>query len=276
MEWVNEQYQLAEDDTVIETEYRMRHSNGEWRWLHTYNTIFTRDSNGEPRQILGTAQDITERKRLEQEVLEIAAQEQRRIGVELHDGTGQELTGLCMLADNLADALLEDSPKDEQLARRIARGLRHALTHVRGLSRGLIPVEVDAEGLMASLNELTTRMSELSGVECVFECSEPVPVEDNNIATQLYRIAQEAITNALRHSQATKIRVTLEARGYYMTLRISDDGIGLPADQINSEGMGLRIMRYRAGQIGAQLSVRSGTTRGTVVLCTLFRGTFHE
>src|SRR5258706_13643830 len=106
-------------------------------------------------QILGAAQDITDRKRLEQEVLEIATSEQRRIGQELHDGTGQELTGLCMMADNLADALKEVSVAEEQTARRIARGLRQALGQVRLLSRGLIPVEVDAEGLMAALTELT-------------------------------------------------------------------------------------------------------------------------
>jgi len=276
MEWVNEQYQTAEDDAIIETEYRMRHSNGEWRWLHTYNTIFVRDANGEPRQILGTAQDVTERKRLEQEVLDIAAQEQRRIGQELHDGTGQELTGLCMLADNLAETLLEVGRPEEQLARRIAQGLRHALGDVRGLSRGLVPVEVDAEGLMSSLNDLAASITKLGAVKCVFECSEPVPVEDNNTATQLYRIAQEAITNALRHGHASQIRVTLEVRGYYLTLRVTDDGIGLPPNETMSEGMGLRIMRYRAGQIGAQLSVRGGTTRGTVVVCTLFRGTFDD
>jgi signal transduction histidine kinase len=181
-----------------------------------------------------------------------------------------------MLADNLAETLLEDSRKEEQLARRIAEGLRHALMHVRGLSRGLIPVEVDAEGLMSSLSDLAARISELSGIRCVFDCAEPVPVEDNYTATQLYRIAQEAITNALRHGQASHIRVTLEARGYYLTLRVTDDGIGLPPVEVMGEGMGLRIMRYRAGQIGAQLSVRCGANGGTVVLCTLFRGTFHD
>jgi PAS domain S-box-containing protein len=276
MEWVNEQYQTAEDDAVIETEYRMRHANGEWRWLHTYNTIFVRDANGEPSQVLGTAQDVTERKRLEQEVLDIAAEEQRRIGQELHDGTGQELTGLCMLADNLAELLREEERKEEVLARRIARGLRDALGQVRALSRGLVPVEVDAEGLMSSLSELTHRISELHGIPCVFECAEPVPLEDNFSATQMFRIAQEAITNALKHSQASNIRVTLEAKDYYLTLKIIDDGVGMPPPEHMTDGTGLRIMRYRAGQIGATLSVRSGAAGGTVVSCTLFRGIFHD
>ncbi len=220
-------------------------------------------------------QEITERKRLEAEVVNVAATEQRRIGQELHDGTGQELTGLCMLSDNLADVLGDQSPPDAHLAHRIAEGLRQALGQVRALSRGLIPVEVDAEGLMAALTELTARISDLHGLKCVFECAEPVPVEDNNTATQLYRIAQEAITNAIKHGQARTIRVNLEARGQYLSLRIVDDGVGFSPATGNGDGMGLRIMRYRAGQIGAQFAVRPSPTGGAVVSCTLFRGNSH-
>jgi PAS domain S-box-containing protein len=271
-----EQIQLAEDQTVIEFESRVRHANGEWRWLHTCNTMFRRDEDGSPRQILGTAQDITERKRLEQEVLEIAAQEQRRIGQELHDGTGQELTGLCMLADNLADAAREDAPHQAQRAARIAQGLKHALGQVRALSRGLIPVEVDAEGLMSALEDLAGRIRDIHHVNCVFECVAPVPVENNFTATQLYRIAQEAITNALKHGKAPNIRVSLDAKGAYLTLKITDDGVGIGAMENATEGMGLRIMRYRAGQIGAQFSVRPGPSGGTVVTCSLFRGTPND
>jgi PAS domain S-box-containing protein len=275
-EWANEQCQNAEDGAVIETEYRIRHANGEWRWLNSRNTIFVRDTEGNPQQILGAAQDITDRKRLEQEVLDIAASEQRRIGQELHDGTGQELTGLCLLAENLVDSLRGTNDTEAQKARRIALGLRQALSQVRSLSRGLIPVEVDAEGLMAALAELTNRISDLHAVQCVFECLEPVPVEDNQTATHLYRIAQEAITNALKHGQAANLRVSLEAHGHYITLKIADDGVGIPSADEITEGMGLRIMRYRAGQIGAHLTVRAEPTGGTVVTCTLYRGTSHE
>lgn len=276
IERVNEQIHTAEDGATIESEYRMRHANGEWRWLHCRNTVFVRDAEGNPAQILGTMQDITKRKRLEQEVVDVAAAEQRRIGQELHDGTGQELTGLCMLADNLTEALSEHSPPDAQFARRIAQGLRQALAQVRALSRGLIPVEVDAEGLMAALTELTTRISDLHGIHCIFECAEPVPVEDNYTATQLYRIAQEAITNAIKHGKPGAIRVSLEARGQYLTLKIADDGVGFSPAQTNGDGMGLRIMSYRAGQIGAQFAIRPGSSRGAVVSCTLFRGNPHD
>ena len=276
VEWANEQYQTADDGAVIETEYRMRHADGHWRWFHNRNKVFVRDSEGNPWQILGTAQDITERKRLEQEVLEIAASEQRRFGQELHDGMGQELAGLGMLADNLADVLRESSPNEALRAHRIAQGLQHALGEVRALARGLIPVDVDAEGLMAALTELTTSISALHGIRCVFDCREPVPVDDVYTATQLFRIAQEAITNAFKHGQARTIRVSLEAKEFYIMLKIADDGIGLPVTETRKEGMGLRIMRYRAGQIGASLGVYPGPNRGTVVTCTLFRGAFNE
>lgn len=273
VEWASEQCENADDGAVIETEYRIRHANGEWRWLNGRNTVFVRDGEGNPRQILGSAQDITERKRLEQEVLEVAAAQQRQIGQELHDGTGQELTGLCMLADNLADNLKEKGLGEEQLARRISQRLREALGQVRLLSRGLVPVEVDAEGLMAALTDLTARISELHAIRCTFDYAEPVLFDDNNTATQLYRIAQEAITNALKHGEPACVRVSLEARGHYITLKITDDGVGMPDGEEAREGVGLRIMRYRAGQIGAQLSVHAGPNGGTVVSCTLYRGT---
>ncbi|MBI2807512.1 MAG: PAS domain S-box protein [Planctomycetes bacterium] len=267
-----EQCLAAEDGEVIETEYRIRHANGEWRWLHCRNTVFMRDDEGNPTQILGAAQDITDQKRLEEEVLEIAASEQRRIGQELHDGTGQELTGLSMLADNLADAIRHDRPDDARRAERIAEGLRHALREVRLLSRGLVPVEVDAEGLMAALSELAARITALHATRCVFEYRQPVLVEDNFRATQLFRIAQEAVTNALKHGQAKSIRISLEAQGQYITLRVADDGNGLPDLDEATEGTGFRIMRYRAGQIGAHFSVGDGATGGTMVTCTIYRG----
>ena len=276
VELANEQFLAGEEGAVVEVEFRMKHANGEWRWLHGRATVFVRDNAGDPSQILGTVQDITQRKRLEQEVLDIAAQEQRRIGQELHDGTGQELTGLCMLVDNLADMLRDSRPDEAQRARRVAQGLQHALGAVRTLSRGLIPVEVDAEGLMAALTELTKRISDLHEVVCAFDCIEPVPVEDNFVATQLYRIAQEAITNALKHSRAQNIRVALESRGRYITVRIADDGVGFAHANGTADGMGLRIMKYRAGQIGAQLVVRSGPSGGTVVTCTYYQGLSHD
>jgi PAS domain S-box-containing protein len=223
----------------------------------------------------GILHDLSPLKALEREVLEAATMEQWRIGQELHDSTGQELTALGLLAEGLVEALEKGSPAEAVLATKVAEGLKRVLSQVRALSRGLIPVEVDAAGLMAALAELASRTSELHGVTCTFDCKEPVLVEDNQTATHLYRIAREAVTNALKHSRAKKITISLEGDGRSVTLRIRDDGVGLPREPVEVKGMGLKIMRYRAGLINAQLAVGPAESGGTLVSCTLSKGTDH-
>jgi signal transduction histidine kinase len=223
----------------------------------------------------GVLRDISARKQLEREVLQVAALEQWRIGQELHDRVGQELTALGLLAEGLVEALAKSSPTGAGLATKIAEGVKRVLGQVRALSRGLIPVEVDAAGLMAALAELASRTSELHGVACAFECRMPVLVEDNQTATHLYRIAREAVTNALKHSRAKKIAISLEGDEWSVTLRIRDDGIGLPPEPVEIKGMGLKIMRYRAGLINARLAVGPAEPGGTLVSCTLNKGLNH-
>ncbi len=201
-------------------------------------------------------------------MLEVATMEQQRIGQELHDTTAQELAALGMLAERQLRTIDENAPADPQIARRMAEGLKRVLGQVRAVSRGLIRVEVDAEGLMAALTELAAETSELHGVACTFDCQQPVLLADNRTATQLYCIAREAVTNALKHSQAHTIQVSLEADDQAATLRVRDDGIGLPEPPLESKGMGLKIMRYRAGLIKAHLSVGPAGPEGTVVACT--------
>jgi two-component system sensor kinase FixL len=186
-----------------------------------------RDNEGRVVAVALTAHDITERKALEKEVLEIAAGEKRRIGHDLHDTAGQELTALGLMADTLVAALGDHSPADVPLAGKILRGLRRTLGHVRALSRGLVPVEVSAHGLMAALADLTARIDGESGVTCTFACEDPVPVEDNSAATHLYRIAQEAVGNALEHANARHIKVGLGFTDGLLALRIADDGVGI-------------------------------------------------
>jgi signal transduction histidine kinase len=216
-----------------------------------------------------TAHDVTARKALEKEVLEIAAGEQRRIGHDLHDTAGQELTALGLMADTLMVALEDNSPADVPLAAKILEGLRRTLSHVRKLSRGLVPVEVSALGLMAALSDFMARINKESAVTCGFTCEEPVPVQDNTTATHLYRIAQEAVSNALKHGKATKIDVSLGFTDSLLTLRISDNGLGMGNEGANPEGLGLRIMRYRADMIRGTLAIDSPIQGGTLVTCTL-------
>jgi PAS domain S-box-containing protein len=220
----------------------------------------------------GVLRDLSVRKALEQEVLQAAAIEQWRIGQELHDSTGQELTALGLLAEGLVEALTKTSPGEAVLAAKVAEGVKRVLGQVRELSRGLIPVQVDAAGLMAALAELASRTSELHGVNCTFECREQVLVGDNHTATHLYRIAKEAVTNALKHAGAENIMITLESDDQSVALRVRDDGEGFSPAAMESKGMGLRIMRYRAGLINAGLTVGPAEPGGTLVSCTIGKG----
>ena len=228
-----------------------------------------RDASGAVIGASRISRDITQQKLLQREVLEIAAREQRRIGQDLHDGTGQELTGLAMLASHLSDNLSELGLPQAAAAAKVVQGLEESLEHVRLLSKGLVPVVVDSDGLMAALSDLAARTDELSSLVCEFHCEEPVSITDNQAATQIFRLAQEAVTNALKHAFAKRIVITLRTADDLVTLSVADDGHGIvePFDEMT--GSGLRIMRYRAELIGGKFDLTPNHPQGTVVTCTL-------
>jgi two-component system CheB/CheR fusion protein len=228
-----------------------------------------------PRGFTGMLRDLSARKALEEEVLEVAAAEQQRIGQELHDTSAQELMALGLLADTVLPDLQDKAPAEARVVAKMAEGLKRVLGQVRAIARGLIRVEVDAEGLMAALTELAAQTTEQHGVTCTFDCKDPVQLTDNQVATQLYSIAREGVANALKHAKARHIRIRLEGDDQSVALRVQDDGVGLPATPTEAIGMGLRIMRYRAGLIKAHLSVGPAEPGGTVVTCTSSRGTPH-
>lgn len=240
----------------------------------------------------GILRDVSERMALQKHVLEIAAEEQRRIGQELHDGTGQELTGLSLYASALLDLLrgsTDNAPAGKtprtleeaelagllRTAERLAQGLRQANRHVHQLSHGIMPVQIDAEGLRSALAELAAATDGQENIVCRFHCPGPIAVPDNTTATHLYRIAQEAMNNALRHSRADQIEISLQQNGGQLVLAVSDNGIGLDPPEgrrAGGGGMGLRTMEYRAAMIGGALQVGRGGARGTAVVCTLRNG----
>jgi two-component system sensor kinase FixL len=219
------------------------------------------------RLFTGFVRDITERKRLEQEILEISNREQRRIGQDLHDGLGQELAGIHLMAEVL-EQNLKKSKRDAVQAGKIAEHVRQAITHTRMLARGLSPVELEANGLMSALQELAKHTQALFQISCRFECSSPVLVRDNAAATHLFRIAQEAVNNAVKHSRASRITIQLRLDGQSGRLSITDNGTGLQEPPPDHSGMGLRIMKYRADVIGAALKLENSPGGGTLVGCT--------
>ena len=212
-----------------------------------------------------------ERERLEREVLQAGEDERRRIGQDLHDSLGQTLTSIVFMSSALTRSIESREVGAGDQADRICSLAKDAVRQARGLARGLVPVDLKAEGLMAALEGLAANVSEVFKVNCRFECPRPVLIHDNAIATHLYRIAQEAANNALRHAHAANIVIRLEEGEGQIVLSIGDDGPGLPDDLDRMKGSGLRIMSYRARMIGGSLDIGRGPQGGTCVACRLPR-----
>jgi PAS domain S-box-containing protein len=224
----------------------------------------------ERKLFTGMLRDVTEHKRLEREVVEAASKEQQRIGEDLHDSVAQELTALNLLAGDLTQSLRENRADGVDLARLVARGLQASQQALRSVMRGLLPVSVDSQGLMAALADLADRTRQRSKTSCTFDCPEPIHVADNLTATHLYLIAQEAVHNAIKHSLAGNVRIGLWSDGH-LNLTVQDNGVGMPERLAESQGLGLRIMRNRAAIVGATLTILRAQPHGTLVQCVLPR-----
>ncbi|WP_395748486.1 PAS domain S-box protein [Prosthecobacter sp.] len=222
-------------------------------------------------------EQVEARKKLEEEILHISEHEKQRIGQDLHDDLGQQLAGIWLLSDLLKASLVEKKAPEAEDAEKIAGLLKDALGLTRSLARGLHPVAVQAGGLIAALDELAVRTSTMFRIDCRCKCP-PAMEMDNTTATHLYRIAQEAVTNAVKHGQAKEIDIELSTNALHTVLSVKDQGqgrgrrgggVGAGLDP-KHRGMGLRIMSYRADMIGGTLDIRrSQTGGGTTVVCTI-------
>ncbi|MCC6507465.1 MAG: PAS domain S-box protein, partial [Pirellulaceae bacterium] len=239
----------------------------------------------------GVLRDISSRKEMQKHILEIAENEQRRIGLELHDGTQQELTGLSLFANALLESIENAIPSDaggepgwafktssyERLkgtAGLLSKRLAETNQHVRDLAHGIVPVQIDSEGLRSALVELANSVNSDAKINCTFECEGDFSIPNNSTATHLYRIAQEAINNALRHGSADRIRISLSLQGDEIALEISDNGVGFNSQTQSSvgmpaKGMGMRTMEYRASLIGGRVHIQQGLEGGTLVRCEI-------
>lgn len=251
-------------------EYRIVRPDGEVRHVQSSSEVVL--NGGQARRIVGTMLDITERKRLEQEVLNISEQEQRRIGQDLHDGICQQLAGIELMSQVLEQALARKTKKHSAQAGQIAAHVREVISQTRMLAHGLCPVVLESEGLMSALQELAHATTKMFGVDCVFQCHQPVQIHDNTTATHLYRIAQEAVSNALKHGKSRRIEIGLAAESSRVFLAVKDNGCGI-SDPPPRTGAGLRIMQYRAGMIGGSVIVQRGEPDGTTVACSVHQST---
>ncbi len=228
--------------------------------------------NGE-RVIQCNIRDITERKHgeVEKAILETIEAEQRRIGQDLHDGLCQQLTGIALIAKALAHKLSSVMPEASGEASEIAELINKSIDQTRDLARGLSPVEIEVAGLSPALQKFASTIERLYNISCVFSYDEldkfQYPYEPF-LATHLYRIVQEAVSNAIQHGKAKKVVITLTAVHDRGMLTIQDDGVGFPLEAENKPGLGLRSMRYRGRMIGARFKVCQEPAGGTIVTCS--------
>jgi PAS domain S-box-containing protein len=220
-----------------------------------------------PAYVIATGIDITERKHLEKAILDISEREQRRIGQDLHDGLGQHLTGIAFMTKVQEQKLKEKRLPYAADAAKIVKLVNQAIDKTRELARGLSPVVSESHGLMSALRQLGAEVEDVFGVTCHLRCEAPVLIEDVSLATHLYHISQEAVSNSVKHGKARTIEITLAANENRGVLTIQDDGSGCKKIPVNSKGMGHHIMTHRAKMIGGTLDIHSCTPHGTVVSC---------
>jgi signal transduction histidine kinase len=260
--WLNQVVQGAEVPTV------------EWDFLNAADQrvkleISSRliEQDGRIVEVEGIARDITERRRLEREILEISTREQRRIGHDLHDGVCQQLAAIAYLVDILGDRLQEKKTPEAAEAERIGSLINETNAQARSVARGLFPVRLEEHGLVLALEELAASASSRYRITCRFIC-ETAPVKvDSEVELHLYYIVQEALLNAVNHGKASTVIVTLAADEDQLRLTVQDDGTGFQLSGKGWSGMGIRIMRYRAKVIGAALDIQSQVGHGTQITC---------
>ncbi|HUI07519.1 MAG TPA: PAS domain S-box protein [Verrucomicrobiae bacterium] len=226
-----------------------------------------KDDSGRVIGISTITRDISERKELERAVVEASSQEQARIGQDLHDGVCQELTGIGFLWKAVERSVAERALPDPATVAEIGRLITKTIREARDLARGLCPAELESNDLGVALKSLGSLMERLFAVSCVVRCQQSVLLADKAATTHLYRIAQEAVSNAIRHGQATRIWIRLVWKKNKLTLRIRDNGKGFSKRQAVKRGIGIRSMRYRANLIGSLLAIESQPGAGTIVTC---------
>jgi len=257
---------LKQGAATFTLEYRLVTRSGNERWVEERN-FCVRDDEGRPVAIQGVLLDITEGKRLREEVLTVSGREQVRMSQDLHDIVGQSLTGIAILTKSLEHNLAARELPEAADAEHLARLLNEATAKTRQLSRGILPFEPTSKGLAEAIENYASGTRYLFGVNCRFTADAKALTIDDTVAIHLYRIVQEAVNNVVKHAKASEITIALTASQGRTILSIRDNGIGLAPGWDNCGGLGIRIMRYRADSINADFDVRNAPGGGTIAVC---------
>lgn len=253
----------------------MRGTDGEVRWLRM-NKMPYRDERYKVAGIIVFAVDVTEHKKLERSFMELRAEADRRLGYDLHDGIGQELSGILYLSKRMRDQLVARGADEAEMAGEIRDLVKQSVENVRNLSHSLCPLKDEPEALSRGLEELAKATAALGGLRCTFVEEGRVLLFEQDVAEHLYRIAQEAVNNAVRHSGATSIEIKLKQTDERTLLEVRDDGNGnavvmlkLKRDGRSGSGMGLSIMEHRAELVGGRFRIEKNEAGGSTVRCTV-------
>lgn len=213
---------------------------------------------------------LEERRQLELDIIKVSEHEQQRIGQDLHDGLCQQLAAIGCAVHALAEDLQTQQSPTAQDAALVVESVQQAVADARDLARGIFPVHVDDSGFSVALKELAANTSRLTGVSIVIQERGEIQIDSPKVAMHLYRIAQEAVANAVRHGRAREIVIALDQRGDVLEMRLEDDGGGMVTEKTSAvTGMGLRTMRYRAQSVGATFEITPRSAGGTCVCCCL-------
>ncbi|MGE5466008.1 MAG: PAS domain S-box protein [Ignavibacteria bacterium] len=273
-------------------EHRARCDDGRWHWALVHGMVVSRDADGNPLRMIGTYADISERKAVEHElkaakdaaeallerasmaerrILDISEQTRERIGQELHDDLGQHLTGAAFLSEILFRKLDAVKRAERDDAAAITRLINDAVAKTRTLAQGLYPVELREAGLRSMIGQLADNVERTFEVKCEVRADRDFAADDPGVAINLFRVVQEAISNAVRHGKATRVIIAMRRESSAMVLEVEDNGCGLQNGEAppGKGGLGMHTMRYRAGLIGAQLHIGNGESGGVKVVIAL-------
>lgn len=212
---------------------------------------------------------VVERRELEHALEELTVESQRRINSELHDGIGHELSGLAFYVNSFHLKLQDEESPHVEEASEILTGIRKAMKELRAVLKGLAAADIAEDGLPAALSEMAAQVERRVGIQCQVHVKQAIELPNRSTATQLFRIAQEAVNNAVKHSQGTRIDIRLDENEQEITLSISDNGIGIDDNDESVDGLGLGIMKHRSSIIGGTAEIKRSSVGGTLVSCRI-------